>query len=83
VDQGGRVQGWPPKRRIRGQIVLPHPEAHQRAFVLVPLLDVAPHWHHPALRRSAKALLAKLPPRGRMVRRLLDSRWISCDEHPH
>jgi 2-amino-4-hydroxy-6-hydroxymethyldihydropteridine diphosphokinase len=81
VDHGGRVQGWPARRRIRGQVVVPHPEAHRRAFVLVPLLDVAPHWHHPALRRSARALLAKLPPRGRLVRRLLDSGWISCDEH--
>jgi 2-amino-4-hydroxy-6-hydroxymethyldihydropteridine diphosphokinase len=81
VDQGGRVQGWPLRRRIRGQVVLPHPEAHQRAFVLLPLLDVAPHWHHPALRRSGKVLLTKLLPRRQLVRRLLDSRWISCDEH--
>jgi 2-amino-4-hydroxy-6-hydroxymethyldihydropteridine diphosphokinase len=82
VDQGGRVQGWPPRRRVRGRIVLPHPEAHRRAFVLVPLLDVAPHWFHPALRRSARTLLMKLPPHGQLVTRILDSRWISCDEHP-
>jgi 2-amino-4-hydroxy-6-hydroxymethyldihydropteridine diphosphokinase len=79
VDQGGRIQGWPPRRRMRGQVVLPHPEAHRRAFVLVPLLDVAPHWHHPALGQSAKTLLTKLAPRRSKVRRLLDSRWISCD----
>jgi 2-amino-4-hydroxy-6-hydroxymethyldihydropteridine diphosphokinase len=82
VDHGGRVHGWPSRRRVRGQIVLPHPEAHRRAFVLVPLLDVAPHWHHPVLRRTAKALLTKLPAWRRLVRRVLDSRWISCDEHP-
>jgi 2-amino-4-hydroxy-6-hydroxymethyldihydropteridine diphosphokinase len=64
---------------MRGQVVLPHPEAHRRAFVLVPLLDVAPHWHHPALGQSAKTLLTKLAPRRSKVRRLLDSRWISCD----
>src|SRR5690348_3460987 len=28
--------------------VLPHPRAHLRAFVLVPLLDVAAAWLHPA-----------------------------------
>jgi 2-amino-4-hydroxy-6-hydroxymethyldihydropteridine diphosphokinase len=82
VDHGGRVQGWPPRRRVRGQIVLPHPEAHRRAFVLAPLLDVAPHWHHPALHRSAKRLLTNLPPPRQLVSRVLDSSWISCDENP-
>ena len=42
--------------------VLPHPRAHLRAFVLVPLLDVAPSWMHPVLRRPAGELLAALPP---------------------
>ncbi len=44
--------------------VLPHPRAHLRAFVLVPLLDVAPNWVHPVLRRTAADLLAGLPPQG-------------------
>ena len=42
--------------------VLPHPRMHERAFVLAPLLDVAPTWWHPLLKQSAKALLAALPP---------------------
>jgi 2-amino-4-hydroxy-6-hydroxymethyldihydropteridine diphosphokinase len=42
--------------------VLPHPRAHLRAFVLKPLLEVAPKWVHPGLRRSASELLAALPP---------------------
>ncbi len=42
--------------------ILPHPRAHLRAFVLAPLLDVAPGWVHPVLGRSAAALLADLPP---------------------
>ena len=42
--------------------VLPHPRAHERAFVLLPLLDVAPDWVHPVLRRPARDLLAGLPP---------------------
>jgi 2-amino-4-hydroxy-6-hydroxymethyldihydropteridine diphosphokinase len=44
--------------------ILPHPRAHLRAFVLAPLLDVAPDWVHPALRQPAAALLAGLPPQG-------------------
>jgi 2-amino-4-hydroxy-6-hydroxymethyldihydropteridine diphosphokinase len=44
--------------------ILPHPRAHLRAFVLMPLLDVAPAWIHPTLRRSARSLLAELPEQG-------------------
>ena len=42
--------------------VLPHPRLQDRAFVLRPLAEVAPHWHHPRLNRTATELLAALPP---------------------
>ena len=51
--------------------ILPHPRMHLRAFVLRPLLDLAPDWQHPVLHRSAAALLASLPDQG--VRRLPSS----------
>ena len=44
--------------------VIPHPRMHERAFVLAPLLDVAPDWRHPVLDQTAKALLAALPDQG-------------------
>ena len=40
---------------------LPHPRLHQRAFVLVPLAELAPAWRHPVLRMTARDLLAALP----------------------
>lgn len=49
--------------------VLPHPRLHERAFVLLPLREVAPHWRHPALGRSIDELIAALPP-GQQVERL-------------
>ncbi|PZN15630.1 MAG: 2-amino-4-hydroxy-6-hydroxymethyldihydropteridine diphosphokinase [Proteobacteria bacterium] len=80
IDFAGTRYGWPQGRRQRGRLVLPHPEAHRRAFVLVPLLDVAPHWRHPVLGTSARILLARAGPQRRGVRRVLDSRWIMCDQ---
>jgi 2-amino-4-hydroxy-6-hydroxymethyldihydropteridine diphosphokinase len=41
--------------------ILPHPRAHMRAFVLAPLVDVAPGWVHPVLGRTAAELLTALP----------------------
>ena len=42
--------------------IVPHPRAHERAFVLAPLADVAPDWVHPLLGLKAAELLARLPP---------------------
>jgi 2-amino-4-hydroxy-6-hydroxymethyldihydropteridine diphosphokinase len=50
--------------RTRPDPVLPHPRAHERAFVLAPLLDVAPGWIHPVLHRGAGDLLRDLPSQG-------------------
>lgn len=41
-------------------LTLPHPRMHERAFVLVPLADLAPHARHPILDRSIAELLAAL-----------------------
>jgi 2-amino-4-hydroxy-6-hydroxymethyldihydropteridine diphosphokinase len=50
-------------------IQIPHPRLHERAFVLHPLVDIAPDWRHPRLGRTAVDLLAALPP-GQRVRRI-------------
>jgi 2-amino-4-hydroxy-6-hydroxymethyldihydropteridine diphosphokinase len=55
IDAGGRVSApddWP---------VLPHPRLHERAFVLMPLQEIAPDWRHPRSGTHIDALLAALP----------------------
>lgn len=41
---------------------IPHPRMHQRAFVLVPLAEIAPEAIHPVMQCSVKALLDGLGP---------------------
>lgn len=48
-------------RQTPDQIILPHPRMHERAFVLVPLHDVAPDWRHPVLGVSVAEMYAALP----------------------
>ncbi len=43
------------------QLILPHPRLQDRAFVLVPLADVAPDWNHPVLQKSVEEMLGELP----------------------
>jgi 2-amino-4-hydroxy-6-hydroxymethyldihydropteridine diphosphokinase len=48
---------------------VPHPEMHQRRFVLEPLVEIAPEARHPGLGKTARELLAALGG-GQTVRRL-------------
>jgi 2-amino-4-hydroxy-6-hydroxymethyldihydropteridine diphosphokinase len=48
-----RVEPGPPR--------LPHPRLAGRAFVLLPLRDVAPGWVDPVSRTALETLLARLP----------------------
>ncbi len=52
-------------------LILPHPRLQDRAFVLVPLADVAPEWRHPVLGRTVTQMLAALSPQDRKDVRLL------------
>ena len=42
-------------------LLLPHPRMHQRAFVLLPLRDLAPDWVHPVTGISIQTLIDALP----------------------
>ena len=39
---------------------IPHPDAHNRFFVLKPLSEIAPDYIHPVFMKSVKELLAEL-----------------------
>ncbi len=43
---------------------IPHPRLHLRAFVLVPLNDLAPDFIHPVLGESVSTLLSKVDAQG-------------------
>ncbi len=74
-----RTAGY--SRMPRSWLTLPHPEMHRRRFVLEPLADIAPNWHHPIHKRTVRQLLARLPRPPGSIRRALDSQWFSCDKH--
>jgi 2-amino-4-hydroxy-6-hydroxymethyldihydropteridine diphosphokinase len=54
IDFDAIVDAGPPE--------LPHPRAAARAFVLVPLAEVAPGWRHPATGEPVTTLIDALPP---------------------
>lgn len=77
IDYKGLIRNWRARAPGFGRagvrpLVLPHPLAHERPFVLRPLLDVAPSWHHPVLQKTAAELLHAMPRMGpgQVLRRL-------------
>ena len=53
IDLGGEVL-------VQPGLTLPHPRAKSRAFVLMPLQEVAPGFHFPDDERSLEALIAEV-----------------------
>lgn len=54
LDHDGLVLDTP-------RLTLPHPRMSARAFVLLPLAEVAPGWRHPVTGAGVHALVAALP----------------------
>ncbi len=51
-----------------GGLVLPHPRLEERAFVVLPLADLAAGWRHPRSGRTLPDLISSLPPGQRCIR---------------
>lgn len=50
-------------------LIVPHPGAHKRAFVLVPMSELAPDFVHPVLGKSVDELLKTVKPQGSVRRK--------------
>ncbi|WP_270731943.1 2-amino-4-hydroxy-6-hydroxymethyldihydropteridine diphosphokinase [Shimia sp. Alg240-R146] len=57
-------QTLPLEEQVRAtpeQLILPHPRLQDRAFVIGPMMDVAPLWKHPLTGKTVAEIHAQLP----------------------
>ena len=55
------VLGFNDENLDKVDLKIPHPEMHNRAFVLYPLREVAPNWVHPTLEKTVDEMVHGLP----------------------
>ena len=52
--------------KVSNNLILPHPRAHLRNFVLFPILEIDPKWSHPILKKNAQFLINNLSQKSRI-----------------
>lgn len=74
LDHKGLKRRWNPAKsgRAKPPLVLPHPEIAMRPFVVRPMMDIRPLWHHPASGEPIGALWRKIRrgAQGRILQRI-------------
>jgi 2-amino-4-hydroxy-6-hydroxymethyldihydropteridine diphosphokinase len=78
LSAGRRRIGPPRSVRRRPPLQLPHPEMLQRAFVLLPMADVAPHWRHPVAGLTPNDALLRLSLSQRKAVKRTGLRFAAC-----
>lgn len=58
------------------RLTIPHPAMHERAFVLYPMQEIAPHWVHPQLNKSVDEMIVDIP-KGQQIKRIENSQLLS------
>ena len=53
IDYSGKI-------RCNKNIIIPHPRAHLRKFVMAPIAEINPEWIHPILKISVLEILKRL-----------------------
>ncbi|HFI0119874.1 TPA: 2-amino-4-hydroxy-6-hydroxymethyldihydropteridine diphosphokinase [Streptococcus suis] len=51
---------WDEEKIQEENLIVPHPYAHERAFVLLPLADIAADYRHPSFGQSVEELVSNL-----------------------
>lgn len=68
IDYNGKILNKPADDNGPA-VQLPHPRLHERAFVLLPLAEIAADWRHPKNGRHIDDLITELPP-GQKIERM-------------
>jgi len=68
IDFAGKVRATDP--------ILPHPRAHLRAFVLLPIWEIESMWTHPTLHKTAMELLSELPSKDVLDHAVIKRHWL-------
>jgi len=64
------------------ELVVPHPNLHERQFVLVPLAEIAPRRIHPALKKNMEQLLRTCRDDKKIIQRLQEPPVTSLFHRP-